>query len=334
MVWAYTAKSAQRAVSRLPWRRAYLRLSLPAFGGQNSNAARLNTSCGASPIGVIIGRYSGWKAARRGVKARLMTHRIDQTFAARKAAGQAAFVAYMMAGDPDRAVSQAFLNALPEAGVDIIELGVPFTDPMADGPVIEEAGIRARKSGTTLTTVLEMATAFRKTNDATPIILMGYANPLHHMGYTKFAAAAKTAGVDGAIIVDLPPEEDNELREAFAKHDLALIRLATPTTDTQRLPKVVAGTKGFVYYVSMTGITGASFAQAGSVTEQVARVREAADLPVVVGFGVKTPERAREVAKDADGVVVGTAIVKTLHENGPDAALNLIRMLADATHSG
>lgn len=263
-----------------------------------------------------------------------MTHRIDQTFATRKAKGQAAFVAYMMAGDPDRAVSQAFLNALPEAGVDIIELGIPFTDPMADGPVIEDAGIRARKSGTTLSTVLEMATEFRKSNDTTPIIVMGYANPLHHMGYTKFAAAAKTAGVDGAIIVDLPPEEDSELRAAFETHDLALIRLATPTTDAERLPKVVAGTKGFVYYVSMTGITGASFAQAGSVKDQVARVRDASNLPVVVGFGVKTPERAREVAMDADGVVVGTAIVKSLHEDGPEAALTLIRTLAEATHSG
>jgi len=249
-----------------------------------------------------------------------MTHRIDQTFAKRKAKGQAAFVAYMMAGDPDRAASQAFLNALPAAGVDIIELGIPFTDPMADGPVIEEAGIRSRESGTTLSVVLEMASEFRQTNDTTPIIVMGYANPLHHMGYAAFAAAAKTAGVDGAIIVDLPPEEDSELRAAFETHDLALIRLATPTTDAERLPKVVAGTKGFVYYVSMTGITGASFAQAGSVTEQVARVRKAANLPVVVGFGVKTPERAREV--------------KTLHEDGPEAALNLIRTLADATHSG
>ena len=263
-----------------------------------------------------------------------MTHRIDQTFTTRKAKGQAAFVAYMMAGDPDRAISQAFLNALPAAGVDIIELGIPFTDPMADGIVIENAGIRARKSGTTLTTVLEMAAEFRKTNDTTPIIVMGYANPIHHMGFTKFATAAKAAGVDGAIIVDLPPEEDSDLRTAFAEHDLALIRLATPTTDAERLPRVVSGTKGFVYYVSMTGITGDSFTQAGSITEQVTRVREAANLPVVVGFGVKTPERAREVAKDADGVVVGTAIVKTLHEDGPEAALSLIRSLAEATHTG
>lgn len=261
-----------------------------------------------------------------------MTARIDKTFSDRKAKGQAAFVAYIMGGDPDRATSQKMLNALPEAGVDIIELGIPFTDPMADGPVIEEAGIRARASGTTLTTVLEMATEFRKGNDTTPIIVMGYANPLHHMGYDNFAKAAKAAGVDGAIIVDLPPEEDSELRAAFETYDLALIRLATPTTDAKRLPKVVAGTKGFVYYVSMTGITGASFAEATSVTEQVARVKAASNLPVVVGFGVKTPERAREVAKDADGVVVGTAIVKTMHEDGPVAALALVKTLADAAH--
>ena len=261
-----------------------------------------------------------------------MTQRISDTFAARKAKGQAAFVAYIMGGDPDRDTSQKLLNALPDHGVDIIELGIPFTDPMADGPTIEEAGIRSRKAGTTLTSVLEMAEAFRKINDKTPIIVMGYANPLHAMGFEVFAERAKDAGVDGAIIVDLPPEEDSELRAAFDKHDLALIRLATPTTDAERLPRVVAGTKGFVYYVSMTGVTGASFAQAGSITEQVKRVSEASGLPVVVGFGVKTPERAREVAKDADGVVVGTAIVKTLHEEGYDAALALIKSLADATH--
>lgn len=261
-----------------------------------------------------------------------MTQRITQTFTARKAKGQAAFVAYIMGGDPDRAASQAVLNALPENGVDIIELGMPFTDPAADGPTIEEAGLRSLAAGTTLTTILEMAAEFRKTNDTTPIIIMGYCNPVHHMGYAAFAKAAKEAGIDGAIIVDLPPEEDSELRVAFEVHDLALIRLATPTTDEARLPRVVAGTKGFVYYVSMTGITGASFAQAGSVTEQVAKVRKASSLPVVVGFGVKTPERAAEVAKDADGVVVGSAIVKELHENGPEAALALVKSLADATH--
>ena len=261
-----------------------------------------------------------------------MTQRIDQTFSSIKAAGSTAFVAYIMGGDPDRAASQAVLNALPENGVDIIELGMPFTDPAADGPTIEEAGLRSLAAGTTLTTILEMATEFRKGNTATPIIIMGYCNPVHHMGYAKFAKAAKEAGIDGAIIVDLPPEEDSELREAFAVHDLALIRLATPTTDETRLPRVVAGTKRFVYYVSMTGITGASFAQAGSVTDQVAKVRKASGLPVVVGFGVKTPERAAEVAKDADGVVVGSAIVKELHENGSDAALALVKSLADATH--
>ena len=262
-----------------------------------------------------------------------MTARIDQTFAARKAKGQAVFVAYMMGGDGGRVESQKLLEAMPGAGVDIIELGIPFTDPMADGPVIEEAGIRAREAGTTLHSVLEMATEFRKKNDTTPIIVMGYCNPIHHMGYAAFAKAAKAAGVDGAIIVDLPPEEDSELRAAFDTHDLALIRLATPTTDAERLPKVVNGTKGFVYYVSMTGITGASFAQAQSVKEQVTRIRTASNLPVVVGFGVKTPERAAEVAKDADGVVVGTAIVKEMHAGGVDGALKLIRTLADGAHS-
>ena len=261
-----------------------------------------------------------------------MTQRILDTFAARKAKGQAAFVAYIMGGDPDRETSQRVLNALPDHGVDIIELGIPFTDPMADGPTIEEAGIRSRKAGTTLTSVLAMATNFRQTNNTTPIIVMGYANSLHAMGFEIFAKRAKEAGVDGAIIVDLPPEEDAGLRAAFETYDLALIRLATPTTDAERLPKVVEGTKGFVYYVSMTGITGANFAQAASVTEQVKRVRDAAKLPVVVGFGVKTPERAAEVAKDADGVVVGSAIVKTLHEDGPEAALALIESLANATH--
>ena len=257
-----------------------------------------------------------------------MTQRIDRCF---DKSGKV-FVAYMMAGDPDRKSSQDFLNALPEAGVDIIELGIPFTDPMADGPIIEEAGIRSRASGTTLKTVLEMALEFRQRNDTTPIILMGYCNPVHHMGYKAFADAAHAAGVDGAIIVDLPPEEDSELRSTFQQYDLALIRLATPTTDADRLPRVVEGTKGFVYYVSMTGVTGAALSKPGAIKDQVSRVRKAAGLPVVVGFGVKTPERAKEIAKDADGVVVGTAIVKALHEKGPNEALKLVKSLADATH--
>ncbi|MGB6229049.1 MAG: tryptophan synthase subunit alpha [Litorimonas sp.] len=248
------------------------------------------------------------------------------------ATGRPAFVAYIMGGDPDREKSQALMTAMPEAGVDIIELGFPFTDPMADGPVIEEAGIRARKAGTSLRSVLDMTTEFRKQNDATPIIVMGYANPVYQMGYAAFANAAAKAGVDGAIIVDLPPEEDAELRSEMDGRGLSLIRLATPTTDAARLPKVVSGSSGFVYYVSMTGVTGAALSEGGSVTEQVKRVRDAAGLPVVVGFGVKTPKRAAEIAADADGVVVGSAIVNTFHRHGHDAALKLMRSLARAIH--
>jgi len=258
-----------------------------------------------------------------------MTHRIDQTFASK----DTVFVAYMMGGDPDLAISQSVMNAMPENGVDIIELGMPFTDPAADGPVIEEAGLRSLAAGTTLTTILEMAAEFRKLNDTTPIIVMGYCNPVHHMGYAEFATAAKASGVDGAIIVDLPPEEDAELRTAFEEHNLALIRLATPTTDDARLPRVVAGTKGFVYYVSVAGITGKELGQQAAVSGAVARIRRASGLPVVVGFGIKTPEQAAKVAKDADGVVVGSAIVKELSDNGPDAALALTKSLADAAHS-
>ncbi len=265
-----------------------------------------------------------------------MTQRINQTFANLKAKGQTAFIAYIMGGDPDRAVSQKILNALPEAGVDIIELGMPFTDPAADGPTIEEAGLRSLAAGTTLTSVLDMAAEFRKTNDTIPLIIMGYCNPVHHMGYQAFSKSAKEAGIDGAIIVDLPPEEDTELRLAFEKYDLALIRLATPTTDETRLPRVVNGTKGFVYYVSMTGITGAKLNAAGSgvgsIKDQVKKLRTASGLPVVVGFGVKTPDHARNIAQKADGVVVGSAIVKTLHEDGPRAALTLTASLSKAVH--
>ena len=254
--------------------------------------------------------------------------RLSQVFAA----GRPAFVAYIMGGDPDLAPSQALMDAMPEAGVDIIELGFPFTDPMADGPVIEEAGIRARKAGASLSSVLGMAKAFRDSNDTTPVIVMGYANPVYQMGYAAFAEAASDAGVDGAIIVDLPPEEDAELRNAMDARGLSLIRLATPTTDAARLPAVVSGSSGFVYYVSMTGVTGGALDSGGPVAEQVARVREASGLPVVVGFGVKTPERAAEIARDADGVVVGSAIVKAFHDQGHDAAVALMRELAAATH--
>lgn len=262
-----------------------------------------------------------------------MTHRITQTFKALASINSTAFVAYMMGGDGGREASQKLLNALPDAGVDIIELGMPFTDPAADGPTIEDAGLRSLKAGTTLATILDMAAEFRKGNQTTPIIIMGYCNPVHHMGYETFAKRAKQAGIDGAIIVDLPPEEDSGLRAAFEAHDLALIRLATPTTDAARLPKVVAGTKGFVYYVSMTGITGSALASGGAIKDQVAAVRAASNLPVVVGFGVKTPERAKDIAADADGVVVGSAIVKAFHEDGHDAAIALVKSLADATHN-
>ncbi len=261
-----------------------------------------------------------------------MTHRIDATFARLKAEKKSGFVAYIMGGDPDYDRSLAVMKALPEAGVDIIELGMPFTDPAADGPVIELAGLRSLKAGATVKSVLKMAAEFRKTNDATPIILMGYANPVHHMGYVNFAQAAKKSGVDGAIIVDLPPEEDADLRRAFEANDLALIRLATPTTDDARLPKVVQDTTGFVYYVSVAGITGKALGKSTSVSEAVARVRKASGLPVVVGFGVKTPAQAAQIAKNADAVVVGSAIVDRLHKDGPDAALALTRALAKAAH--
>jgi len=261
-----------------------------------------------------------------------MTQRIDKTFARLKAADQSGFVAYIMGGDPSHDASLELMKALPDAGVDIIELGMPFTDPAADGPVIELAGLRALKSGTTVRSVLDMAVEFRKDNADTPIILMGYANPVHHMGYAEFAAAAKDAGVDGAIIVDLPPEEDAELRCAFERHDLALIRLATPTTDDARLPKVVAGTKGFVYYVSVAGITGAAKGENTAISDAVNRIRTASGLPVVVGFGVKTPEQATEVAASADAVVVGSAIVDKLYKDGKDAALELVRNLSVAAH--
>ena len=261
-----------------------------------------------------------------------MTHRIDTTFASLSAANKSGFVAYIMGGDPSFDASLELMKALPHAGVDIIELGMPFTDPAADGPVIELAGLRSLKAGTTVTSVLKMASEFRKGNDTTPIILMGYANPVHHMGYTKFAKAAHAAGVDGSIIVDLPPEEDGELRAAFESHDLALIRLATPTTDDARLPVVTANTKGFVYYVSVAGVTGKALGQSASVETAVARIRKSSGLPVVVGFGVKTEEQAKDVAQHADAVVVGSAIVDTFHKGGKIAALDLTRRLANAAH--
>jgi tryptophan synthase alpha chain len=238
--------------------------------------------------------------------------RIDDTFARLKAEGKKAFVAYVMAGDPDYATSLEIVKALPGAGVDIIELGMPFTDPMADGETIQLAGQRALAGGQTLDKTLEIARELRKVDDATPIVMMGYYNPIYSRGVDRFLAQAKEAGIDGLIIVDLPPEEDDELCIPAQKAGLNFIRLATPTTDNKRLPKVLQNTSGFVYYVSITGITGAAEAQAADVAPEVARIKSQTDLPVIVGFGIKTPDAAQSIAAIADGCVVGSAIVSQI----------------------
>ena len=235
--------------------------------------------------------------------------RIDTTFARLKAEGKKAFVAYVMAGDPDYETSLGIVKSLPGAGVDIIELGMPFTDPMADGETIQLAGQRALEGGQTLDKTLQIARELRKVNDSTPIVMMGYYNPIYSRGVANFVAQAKEAGIDGLIIVDLPPEEDDELCIPAQKAGLNFIRLATPTTDDRRLPKVLQNTSGFVYYVSITGITGAAEAQAADVAPEVARIKAQTDLPVIVGFGIKTPEAAQSIAGIADGCVVGSAIV-------------------------
>ncbi|MEM9100081.1 MAG: tryptophan synthase subunit alpha [Pseudomonadota bacterium] len=262
-----------------------------------------------------------------------MTSRIETTFARLEAENRAAFVSFIMAGDPDRETAQEILNGLPEAGVDVIELGMPFTDPMADGPSIQLAGQRALGAGMTLAATLEMVRSFRTSDQATPIILMGYYNPIFSMGVTAFLEAAKSAGVDGLIVVDLPPEEDAELCLPANEMGLSFIRLATPTTDQRRLPAVLANTSGFVYYVSITGITGAASAQAAQVAPEVARIKAEAGLPICVGFGVKTPETAAEIARVADGVVVGSAIVDRIGAgDAPSDVLAFVRTLADGTH--
>ncbi len=219
--------------------------------------------------------------------------RIDAKFAELKAAGKKAFVSYVMAGDPDYESSLELVKGLPAAGVDIIELGLPFTDPMADGPTIQLAGQRALDVGMTLEKTLQLAADFRQTDNTTPIVLMGYYNPIYNRGVDKFLVDAKAVGIDGLIVVDLPPEEDDELCIPAQKAGLNFIRLATPTTDDARLPKVLQNTSGFVYYVSVTGITGAAEAQADTVAPEVARIKAATDIPVIVGFGINTPEKAR-----------------------------------------
>ncbi|MCB2093047.1 MAG: tryptophan synthase subunit alpha [Rhodobacteraceae bacterium] len=261
--------------------------------------------------------------------------RIDQTFANLRAEGRKAFVTYIMAGDPDYATSLDLMRGLPAAGVDVIELGMPFTDPMADGPTIQLAGQRALASGQTLQKTLDMVAEFRKSDTVTPIVFMGYYNPIYSRGVARFLADAKAAGVDGLIVVDLPPEEDDELCIPAQKAGLNFIRLATPTTDDKRLPKVLQNTSGFVYYVSITGITGAAAAQSAEVGPEVARIKSATDLPVIVGFGIRTPETAEAIASVADGAVVGSAIVKQV-ENGTPVAdiLSFVKSLADGTHRG
>ncbi len=276
-----------------------------------------------------------------------MTTRIDARFAALRKDGRAALVTFTMAGDPDYATSVAILKALPKAGADVIELGMPFTDPMADGPAIQAAGLRALKAGQTMTKTLAAVREFRAGEDATPLVLMGYYNPIYVYGVEKFLADAKAAGVDGLIVVDLPPEEDAELCLPALKAGVNFIRLATPTTDDKRLPAVLKNTAGFVYYVSITGITGAAAPDPGKVTAAVARIKRHTKLPVCVGFGVRSAEQARAIAQGADGVVVGSALVEAVRNSlgadlGPDAkatsatvpaVTGLVRTLAEGVRA-
>jgi len=236
--------------------------------------------------------------------------RIDARFAALKREGRAGLVAFVMAGDPDPETSAAILKALPQAGADVIEVGMPFTDPMADGPAIQAAGLRALHAGQNMVKTLELVRGFRSRDVATPIVLMGYYNPIYIYGVGRFLADAKAAGVDGLIVVDLPPEEDTELCLPAARAGLNFIRLATPTTDDKRLPAVLANTSGFVYYVSITGITGAAAPDAGLVVEAVRRIKRHTGLPVAVGFGVKDAASAAAIARGAEAVVVGSALVE------------------------
>lgn len=263
--------------------------------------------------------------------------RITATFDRLAQDGKKAFVAYLMACDPDRDTSLGIMRGLPGAGVDVIELGMPFTDPMADGPTVQAAGQRALAAGGSVSATLDIVRAFRAQDDETPIVLMGYYNPIYARvgGVERFLTEAVEAGVDGLIVVDLPPEEDAELCLPAQAAGLNFIRLATPTTDDRRLPAVVANTSGFVYYVSVTGITGSQAADPAAVAPEVARIRAASGLPVVVGFGISTPEAAEAVARVADGAVVGSAIVRQIGEGRPAAqVLEFVAELAAATHRG
>jgi tryptophan synthase alpha chain len=244
-----------------------------------------------------------------------MTTRIDTRFADLKREGRAGLVTFLMAGDPDAKTALAILKALPKAGADVIEIGMPFTDPMADGPAIQAAGLRALNAGQTMVKTLAAVRAFRKGDDTTPLVLMGYYNPIYIYGVDKFLADAKAAGVDGLIVVDLPPEEDEELCLPALKAGLNFIRLATPTTNDRRLPAVLANTSGFVYYVSITGITGAAAPDAAKVRDAVTRIKRHTRLPVAVGFGVRNARQVREIAGGAEAVVVGSALVNAVAQS-------------------
>ena len=269
----------------------------------------------------------------------MTNNRIEKRFAALAAEGRAAFVAYVMAGDPDPATALEIVRGLPGAGADLIEIGFPFSDPMAEGPPIQRAAQRALKGGMTLKGTLELIAAFREGDNETPIVLMGYLNPIVNRGYEAFAKMAAEAGVDGLIVVDCPPEEADPMADALEAVGISLIRLASPTTDDARLPAVVRRTSGFVYYVSVAGVTGVKEANAESVAPAVARVKAASGLPVAVGFGIKTPQRAAEVARVADAVVVGSALVEEIanaleaNENVTARVLSKAAALAKAVRS-
>lgn len=262
--------------------------------------------------------------------------RIDRRFADLRDAGRAGLVAYVMAGDPDLETSARIFAGLPAAGADLIELGMAFTDPMADGPSVQAAGLRALKAGVNLHKTLDMVRAFRTNDDDTPVVLMGYFNPIYNYGVDAFLRDAGDAGLDGLIIVDLPPEEDDELCLPTLAAGLSFIRLATPTTDDKRLPAVLANTSGFVYYVSYTGITGARSLDSDAVSTAVTRLKRHTDIPVAVGFGIRTPEQAAAVARVADAAVVGSALVERAGNGDGDAVagvLDLVRSLADGVRT-
>jgi tryptophan synthase alpha chain len=258
--------------------------------------------------------------------------RIAATFAACAKQGRAAFVGYLMAGDPDIETSFSNIKALADSGVDIIELGAPFTDPMADGPAIQKAALRALAAGASLHSTLDIARRFRLINQTTPLIVMGYANPIHRMGYAAFARAAAEAGVDGVITVDLPPEEDAPLRQELSAHGIAVIRLATPTTTEQRMTRIADGASGFVYYVSVAGVTGAGIGAEADISAGVNQARRLSKLPVAVGFGVRTPEQAAAFARISDGVVVGSALVEevraAVEQGDPASSVKRISVVA------